>query len=70
MITPDYSSYETNKKQHGAVGFIGFLWSAIWVAIFAAKIAYINNNFYSPAGKVTSASANAYVNCVNLAHPN
>ena len=51
MITPDYQSYETNKKQHGTVGFVGFLWSAIWVAIFAAKIAYINNTFLGPAGK-------------------
>ena len=46
--------YETNKKKHGLVALIGLVWCAIWISILSTEVAFLDQNYISPTGKVAS----------------
>ena len=41
-----------DMKGHRLVALVGLVWCTIWISVLSSEIAYLNQNYVSPAGKV------------------
>ena len=48
--------YIKNMKGHSLVALVVLVWSIIWMSVLSSEVAYLNQNYVSPAGKVASNS--------------